>query len=1028
VERAERVQAILQMASEVAASEVATLLDRECAGDEELRSEVESLLRSLNKVGRFLLSPTSGEEAFGEDAARIGEGPGTRIGAYRLLELIGEGGFGSVFMAEQEQPVRRKVAIKIIKLGMDTRQVVTRFEQERQALALMDHSHIAKVLDAGATESGRPYFVMELVNGEPIVEWCDKNSLSIRDRLELFAQVCGAVQHAHTKGVIHRDIKPSNVLVRTQDGRPHAKVIDFGIAKATSARLTEKTFFTEHRQLVGTPQYMSPEQAERSPDIDTRTDVYSLGVLLYELLTGTTPFKASELRAAAYGEMERIIREVEPPRPSTRLSRSSDTIASVAASRRTQPEKLGALVRGELDWVVMKALEKDRGRRYESPSTLESDIRRYLNNEAVMAAPTGNTYRLRKLMRRHAVLVSAGLAVFCSLLIGVVAFAWQSRVATQQRDAAEIARTEAKQRADETQLVSEFQGRMLSQIDATAAGEQLWADLQKRLDASLEKSGVQAPERQSRTRALMHELAEINATDTAAAMIDRTILKPSIKEIGERFKDQPAAGATLRYSVAQVYHTLGLDAESLPLVTASAETFERLHGPDYAGALDARSLQGELLFGMGRAEEAVRTARATLDGYRRMYGADHASTLGSMSNLGNMLRAQRNFGEAEPLLKGALEGSRRTLGESHKTTLIALNTYGHVLIEQGQRRQAEPYWREAYERGLRVYGPDDPDVLIWAANMGGLLSDLGKYADAAARYRDAVEGFRRMRGEEHPYTLLCQRALSDVLALWGGGADARAQEATSILSDVLRVQLRTLGEEHPDTLGTQTKVGMRLHDLGKLGEAEAMLRGALDVSRRVYGGENATTLGLLSALAMTLSDATKYAESNLLYSELLDSAARALGKDHDIYLISAKLYAESLCDQGGTERHAEAEATLRELVEIRERVSGTAHPATIRVHAALGNVLAERGRLDEAEPIIARVLDAFRGIEPCDHIDTALAISSLGDLRIKQGRAREAEPMLLEALEMRRRLFQQDHPSIPDAQAALARCRALLKQ
>ena len=374
-------------------------------------------------------------------AGPLREGPGTKIGPYKLLQAIGEGGFGSVFMAEQTAPVQRKVALKIIKLGMDTRQVVARFEQERQALAMMDHPNIARVLDAGATDTGRPYFVMELVKGDPIVEYCDKNNLNIEGRLELFAQVCNAVQHAHTKGIIHRDIKPSNILVSTQDGRPNTKVIDFGIAKATASKLTEKTLFTEHRQLIGTPEYMSPEQAEGNLDIDTRTDVYSLGVLLYELLTGTTPFGGGDLRSAGYAEIQRIIREVEPPKPSTRISSNTDTIASVAARRHTEPRKLGTLIRGELDWIVMRAMEKDRQRRYETANGLAMDIKRYLAGEAVVAAPPSTAYRMRKFIRRNRVVVSAASAVAAALLLGMVAFAWQAKIASQQRDRAMAAET-----------------------------------------------------------------------------------------------------------------------------------------------------------------------------------------------------------------------------------------------------------------------------------------------------------------------------------------------------------------------------------------------------------------------------------------------------------------------------------------------------------------------------------------------------------------------------------------------------------
>src|SRR4249919_1988156 len=357
------------------------------------------------------------------------EGPGGQVGPFKILKKLGEGGFGAVFEAEQEEPIRRRVALKVIKLGMDTHEVIARFEAERQALAMMDHPHIATVLDAGATASGRPYFVMELVDGEPISTFCDRHGLPIVERLKLFEQVCAAVQHAHSKGIIHRDLKPNNVLVSLHDGKPFAKVIDFGIAKATSGRLTDRTLQTELNQVMGTPLYMSPEQAAGSADIDTRSDIYSLGVMLYELLTGSTPVDSRSLRSALFAEIQRLICEVEPPLPSARLAQTTGANPAVASSRASGARQLSRMVQGELDWIVMKALEKERSRRYETANGLAMDLRRYLAAEPVLAAPPSASYRLRKFVRRNKGTVAAGSLIAASLIAGIVAFAWQADIA-----------------------------------------------------------------------------------------------------------------------------------------------------------------------------------------------------------------------------------------------------------------------------------------------------------------------------------------------------------------------------------------------------------------------------------------------------------------------------------------------------------------------------------------------------------------------------------------------------------------------
>ena len=407
-----------------------------CGEDAELRREVEELLEHHDGPEGFL------ETAPVERPEPLLERPGTLIGPYRLLEQIGEGGFGVVFMAEQTQPVKRRVALMVNKPGMDTRQVIARFEAERQALALMDHPNIARVLDAGATDTGRPYFVMELVKGVPITEYCDQARLTPRERLELFVTVCQAIQHAHQKGIIHRDIKPNNVLVTRHDDRPVVKVIDFGVAKATSGQLTDKTLFTGFAQVIGTPLYMSPEQtALNSIDIDTRSDIYSLGVLLYELLTSTTPFDKARLEQAAFDEVRRIIREEEPEKPSTRISTLGETLASISAVRGMEPRKLSQLVKGDLDWIVMKALEKDRSRRYETANSFAADVLRYLTDEPVLASPPSAGYRFRKFARRNRRTLVTATFLVAMLLVLAGSFGWMAsdRAAQRGRNAEAVA-------------------------------------------------------------------------------------------------------------------------------------------------------------------------------------------------------------------------------------------------------------------------------------------------------------------------------------------------------------------------------------------------------------------------------------------------------------------------------------------------------------------------------------------------------------------------------------------------------------
>ncbi|MBX3406615.1 MAG: serine/threonine protein kinase [Phycisphaeraceae bacterium] len=934
----ERVQNLFAGASELAPDRRAAYLDEACGGDDALRAKVETLLRSHDEASRFLSSPTgeaptlSVVSAAATAAAPVGEHAGMRIGPYKLLQMIGEGGFGSVFMAEQERPVIRKVALKIIKLGMDTRAVIARFEAERQALAMMDHPNIAKVLDAGATETGRPYFVMELCKGEAIVEFCDRNNLSVAERLDLFAQVCAAVQHAHNKGIIHRDIKPSNVLVSMQDGHPHAKVIDFGIAKATASRLTEKTLFTEHRALIGTPEYMSPEQAEGSLDIDTRTDVYSLGVLLYELLTGTTPFSSKELRSAAYAEIQRIIREVEPPRPSTRLSANTDTLPSVAANRHTEPKRLGTIVRGELDWIVMKALEKDRQRRYETTNALAMDIRRYLAGETVLAAPPGRSYRVRKFVRRNKGAVTAAVVVAAALVLGMAgtSLALKRALDAESGLSEQLAKTERaqqaeKERADQLKRVSDFQARMLGRINTTTAGESLMQDVRERFAAVLEKAGVPEAERAAQARALGDLLARINATDTAAAMIDRTILRPAIRAIDEQFKDDPRTDASLRQSLATLYLSIGLYEAALPLQESALATRRRVLGEEHTDTLASVGNMGTLLASQGRLEQAEPYVREVLEKSRGVLGEDHPQTLAALDNMGNLLRDQGKLAESEPYQREALDKSRRLMGEEHQSTLRALNNLALLLMAQGKPADAEPYLRELLEKCRRVLGEDHWGTLTALNNMGVLLHGQGKFEQAEPFWRETMEKRRRVLGEDHPDTLSAIHNMGILLLARG-----KLAEAEPFLREGLEKHRRVLGADHPSTLTSIGSMAGLLHAQDKPEEAEPYWREAMEGSRRVLGADHPHTLVYISNTGSVLLQRGRPRDALDLLAPVEAASRRAFSDGHPLHLAA---YLTALGGARAALGHnadalSLAESNLLEAHPIFVRTQGSGHKDT----------------------------------------------------------------------------------------------------
>ena len=684
-------------------------LDAACAGDATLRRRVEVLLEAhLGKDSMFdgqadATPPTLDQPPL--------EKPGTQIGPYKLLQQIGEGGFGVVYMAEQTEPVERRVAFKIIKPGMDTQQVIARFEAEEQALAIMDHPNIAKVHDAGTTQAGRPYFAMELVRGIPITQYCDEHHLTPRERLELFVPVCHAIQHAHQKGIIHRDIKPTNVLVAEYDDHPVPKIIDFGVAKAIQQRLTERTMFTQLGQVVGTIDYMSPEQAKLNElDIDTRSDIYSLGVLLYELLTGDTPLDRQRLRSAAFDEMLRIIREEEPPRPSVRLS-SSDSLPSIAANRQIQPKRLSTLVRGELDWIVMKALEKDRTRRYETANELANDVQRYLNDEQVVACPPSAAYRFRKLVRRNKMTLVTGAIVAGALVVGVVGTTWQAIRATRERDRAVAAETQATKEAAIARAINEFLNQdLLAQADPE-----------------------QEPDRDLKLR---------------------TVLDRAAQRIEGRFANQPLVEAAIRHTIGQTYQTLGDYGKARQHHELAWELAERHLGKHHSYTLVSMTNVAHAMACQGRYVEAEELHQKVLDIRRRVAGPEHPDTLKSMRGLANAIADQGRYEEAERRHRDVLKIQRRVLGPEHPDTLKSMNDLAITICERGLYKEAEKLWCELLEIQNRVLGPAHPDSLVTVNRLAHAMWHQGRYAEAARFYgqllrRELEQFLQKLDQEKH---------------------------------------------------------------------------------------------------------------------------------------------------------------------------------------------------------------------------------------------------------------------------------------
>ncbi len=791
----QRAEALFHHVVELPPDDRMSYLDQHCDDDGIVRAEVESLLAyyddgTVTSLGVEALTDRDETELVGHC-----------IGPYKLTQLLGEGGFGAVYLAEQEEPVKREVALKIIKLGMDTRQVIARFEAERQALAMMEHPSIARVLDAGATDSGRPYFVMELVRGVPITEYCDERRLPVRERLLLINQVCRAVQHAHQKGIIHRDIKPSNVLVTLHDGRPVPKIIDFGIAKATKQRLTDGTQLTELRQFIGTPQYMSPEQAEMSElDIDTRSDIYSLGVLLYELLTGTTPFESSRFRSVSHPEIQRIIREEDPPVPSLRA---------------VEPDALRRAIRGDLDWIVMKAIDKDRTRRYETAASLASDVERHLNHEPVVAGPPRATYKFRKFLRRHRVGALAGSLVALALIAGFALAMVGFVRARNERDLADAEKARA-------QAMSRFFQEMLASADP----------LQMRQLAAfaLDDNVVTLP-----AAHLERDVSVAQMVRRAGARIDTT------------FEGQPILAATAHETVGMTLRGLGLFAEAEPHLRAALDARHEALGHYHPDTLRSALALGVVLRDQGRPADALPLVERAFDGMIREYGVDDPRSLSCSTIMGTVWADQNAYLEADIRYFRALEGQKKVLGPEHRDTLVTMWHWAVAHLAQGKLNEAEPLARDVYEIAALTLPPDDSLNILSKPLMGWWYLAQHRYADAESVMRPGVEQCRRILGSSHPFTYLTMQGLARSLQ-----GREHQDEKERLQEAALEGLLATRGPFHRHTIATMTDFARWLDARGSHAAAEKFYRRLVDTARASFGERAAPTLAAMQKLAQFL--------------------------------------------------------------------------------------------------------------------------------------------------------------------------------
>jgi serine/threonine protein kinase len=878
-ERWQQIRDVLEEAQELEPAQRSAFLDRACLSDRSMRQELEVLLASSDDTNSTFLRSAPALDGLIANLDGILSGGGLQVGQcfaerFQLVHKLGEGGMGQVWLAEQTSPVRRQIALKLIKAGMYDEALAQRFQSERQSLAIMDHPAIAKVFDAGATTQGQPYFVMEYVPGLPITEYCDRKKLKIPDRLELFVQVCEGVQHAHQKAVIHRDLKPANILVVEVDGKPVPRIIDFGLAKATTPQVAGESIFTQLGQFVGTPGYMSPEQADPNPqDIDTRTDVYSLGVVLYMLLAGSQPFETKQGQKQPLDELLRKLREEEPPHPSTKVGADRDSSATTAEARGTEPKQLVSLLRGDLDWITMKALEKDRARRYGAPSELAADIRRYLNHEPVGARPASASYRLRKYTRRHrvAVLVAAGLVLLLAAFS--VLQTLQLRRITRERDRATRERDRATRERDRATRITDFMTGMFKVSDPSEA-----------------------------------------RGNTVTA---REILDKASNDMQKGLAKDPEVQSQMMLVMANTYMNLGLYPRAHDLAKRALDARMSLLGPDDPKTLGSMAQLGWILNREGKYVEAEKIERQALDGERRILGPEDPLTLETTANLAFIVQGPGDFGQGEKLAREVIEVGTRRLGPESAPVLQSMRYLGAALWNQGRYAEAEREYRQLLDADRRIFGSDYPETLKAMSNLALAIQSQGRLAEGEQMYREVLATEQRVLGPDHPFTVLTMYNLAGVLISKG-----RYAEAEKLCRQVLTIQLRVLGPENPFTLLSKSNLADVLFEEGHVQEAEKLEREALATMVRVTGPEHPSTLVCQSSLARILVAEGRYVEAEKLAREAFEAELRTLGPQHPYTLNALQQLGTAMAHN---HRYPEASKLFRDVIEKQDNSKGQAN-------------------------------------------------------------------------------------------------------